>query len=321
MSVATTVTRRNRTMKKISCDLISSEAYLCGESPMWDAEHQEFWWTDMLAGRVFRYRPRNGSATCMAEGIHVSGFSMKQGGGMVCASHQGVFVWDEQNGYRLLADTCNGHVLHCNDATADARGRFLFGTTFYGPDSRAGNYPLGKLFVMDNDGSLRVLDEGIHLSNGLGFSPDQRTLYYTDTAIRTIYAFDYNVEQGTVANRRIFVRVPDQEGIPDGLTVDADGYVWSAQWYGGCIVRYAPDGRIDRRIVTPAKQTSSLVFGGDDFMDIYVTTAAQSIALECAPEGCGVDAAEGVGGPVYRYRLGVKGSPEHVVDLRLQYNS
>ena len=115
---------------------------------------------------------------------------------------------------------------------------------------------------MEKDGSLAVLDEGIHLSNGLGFSPDLKTLYYTDTIPRVIYAYDYDVKKGAVSNRRVFVKVPDTEGIPDGMTVDSEGYIWSAQWYGSCIMRYDPDGKVERCIKTPAKQTTSLIFGG-----------------------------------------------------------
>jgi D-xylonolactonase len=107
----------------------------------------------------------------------------------------------------------------------------------------------------------------------MGFTPDQRGMYYTDTRRREIYLFDYQRDSGALTNQRVFVRVPENEGKPDGLTVDAEGFVWSARWDGGCIVRYAPDGREVLRVDFPARRVSSLTFGGADYRDLYVTTA------------------------------------------------
>ncbi|QGQ94294.1 SMP-30/gluconolactonase/LRE family protein [Paenibacillus psychroresistens] len=293
-------------------EIIADFTYLCGESPIWDEVKQQFWWTDMLTGKLYVYEPQSGSVKQAAEGPNVSGFTMNKRGGLVCATHQGLYLWDEFNGFQLIADQFEGNRLRSNDATADAAGRFLFGTTFYGPDSA--EYPLGKLYKVEKDGSISILDEDIHLSNGLGFSPDNKTLYYTDTVLRVIYAYDYDLQQGTVSNRRVFVQVPEHEGIPDGLTVDAEGFVWSAQWYGGCLVRYNPQGQVDQVLQVPAKQTSSVIFGGADLTDIYVTTAGLSVTLPVAPQGYDFHAAD-IGGPVYRYNLGIKGKPEYAADI------
>jgi sugar lactone lactonase YvrE len=297
------------------CEIIADYPYLCGESPIWDEVKQQFWWTDMLAGRLYSYDPQSGNVKQAAEGPNVSGFTMNKNGGLVCAAHQGLYLWDEASGFRLIADQLAGNRLRSNDATADAVGRFLFGTTFYGPDST--EYPLGKLYKVEKDGAISILDEGIHLSNGLGFSPDNKTLYYTDTVLRTIYAYDYDLQHGKVANRRVFVHVPDNEGIPDGLTVDAEGYVWSAQWYGSCLVRYDLQGKVDRVVQVPAKQTSSLIFGGKDMTDIYVTTAGKSVTLPVAPPGYDFNATD-IGGPVYRYQLGIQGKLEYVADISIK---
>ena len=117
-------------------------------------------------------------------------------------------------------------------------------------------------------------------------------------------------------NRRVFVQVPDHEGIPDGLTVDAEGYVWSAQWYGGSIVRYDPEGKIERRINLLVRQTASLAFGGDDFTDIFVTTSAKKIKLRIAPKGYNYEA-DNIGGAVYRLNIGIKGKKEHRANIRI----
>jgi sugar lactone lactonase YvrE len=148
-----------------------------------------------------------------------------------------------------------------NDCTADSRGRLYSGTTYF---DAAADYKLGYLLRVDNAGKTSILDEGFHLSNGLAFSPDDRTLYFTDSIARRIYAYDYDLATGNIRNRRVLVDVPRTEGVPDGLAVDSEGFLWSAQWYGSSIVRYDPDGKVERRIATPAKQTSCCAFGGAD---------------------------------------------------------
>lgn len=126
--------------------------------------------------------------------------------------------------------------------------------------------------------------------------------------IRTIYAYDYDAGVGVVSNRRVFVKVPGTEGLPDGLAVDAEGFVWSGQWYGSCVVRYDPAGREERRLTLPAKQVTSLAFGGDDFTEIFITSAAESGSLPIMPTG--YDPTTGYfGGCLYRTNLGIPGRP------------
>jgi len=194
-----------------------------------------------------------------------------------------------------------------NDCIADARGRLFAGSYFYDPAND--KYPLGHLIRVDTDGSATVVDDGIHLANGLGFSPDLKTLYFADSAARVIFAYDYNVDSGGIRNRRDFVRVPLDSGLPDGLTVDAEGYVWCAHWFGGCVVRYDPDGKIERTVTVPAKQISSIAFGGPDFTDIFITSAALSDSLPLAPVG--YDPTVGyIGGSLFHTNLEIQGKPE-----------
>jgi D-xylonolactonase len=171
----------------------------------------------------------------------------------------------------------------------------------------------GRLYLIDREG-VRVVEEGIELANGLGFSPDSQTLYFTDSAARRIYAYDVEAETGALSNRRIFVQVPDEEGIPDGLTVDREGYVWSAQWYGSQVVRYDPEGTVERRIAMPVTQVSSVGFGGEDLKDLYITTAGEPWPSPLAPPGYDSNVPN-TGGSLYRIRLEVQGKLEHQADL------
>jgi D-xylonolactonase len=157
-----------------------------------------------------------------------------------------------------------------------------------------------RLYRLDTDGRLTKLLDDIGISNGMGFTPDRQRMYYTDSAKREIYLFDYDQDTGSISNQQLFVQTPVDEGFPDGLTVDAEGYVWSARWDGGCLVRFAPDGSEDLRIRFPAKKVSSVTFGGVDYTDIYVTTAGGNDKPQEGP---------GAGG-LFRLNLGIWGVPE-----------
>jgi D-xylonolactonase len=159
-----------------------------------------------------------------------------------------------------------------------------------------------------------VVDEGIEIANGLGLSPDDRTLYFADSARRVIYAYDV-APSGSLSRRRIFVKIPSDEGLPDGLTVDREGFVWCAQWYGAQVVRYDPDGKVERRLPMPVLQVSSLIFGGPDLTDLYVTTAADPWPSSLAPPGYDPKAPN-QGGSLYRFRLDVQGRLDHRAALK-----
>jgi sugar lactone lactonase YvrE len=279
---------------------------LCGEGPLWDSRRNSLFWTDLAGHRFYRYDWAEKRSTVLRTGLEICGFALNEPGGFVIVNLAGIWTWDGEREPVLLATEVDGQACKMNDCIADSRGRLLAGSCFY---ESAGDYPLGHLMSVDLDGSARILDDGIRLANGLGFSPDTRTLYFSDSAERVIYAYDYDVELGTVKNRRTFVRVGLDEGLPDGLTVDAEGFVWSAQWFGSCLVRYDPDGRLERRVPVPAKQTSSVAFGGPNLTDMFVTSAKFSDSLPLAPPG--YNPHDGyVGGKLFLANPGIAGKPE-----------
>jgi D-xylonolactonase len=166
------------------------------------------------------------------------------------------------------------------------------------------------------DGSVRVADEGIKFSNGLAFSPDCTTLYFSDTVARCIYAYEWHRGSGKLTNRRVFVRIPREEGFPDGLAVDTDGFIWCAHWFGGCVTRYDPDGKRERLLALPAAQTSSLAFGGPDLDVIFITSASKNNMLDMAPPGYDPKKVF-VGGRLYQMRSGVNGKKEFRSRVRM----
>ena len=284
---------------------------LCGECPLWDADSGYLYWTDLLSGRIYRYRPSTGYHEIVSRGMAINGFRFNEAGGFVIGNSNGISLWNEET-LQLIVSEVDGSLCQINDCIADPDGRFFAGSYFYDP---ACDYKLGKLIRVENDGRAEIVDEGFHLANGLGFSPDCSTLYFTDTVARIIYAYDYDVTQGSPSNRRIFVKVSSDEGIPDGLTVDSMGFVWSAQWYGGCIVRYDPDGKRERVVKIPAKQTSSLTFGGSDLTDVFITSASKDGPLPVMPPG--YDSHTGnLGGQLFHINLGIPGKAEFKANIR-----
>lgn len=286
-------------------EIIADYQDLCGECPVWDPHTATLYWVDISGRHFYRYRPSTGHHTILNQTLEICGFRVNQGGGFVVVNNGGIWTWDGVGELRPIATDAHGAKCQMNDCTADASGRLLSGSCFYNP---AGHYELGRLIQVHTDGRISILDEGFHLLNGIALSLDSTILYAADSVARIIYAYDYDLTTGSALNRRVLVTVPNDEGLPDGLTVDADGYLWCAQWYGSCVVRYDLEGTVERRLPTPAKQTSSVVFGGADFGDLFITTASQSETMPVMPRG--YDAKHGnFGGQLYRARTGVVGVP------------
>jgi sugar lactone lactonase YvrE len=168
----------------------------------------------------------------------------------------------------LAAPIAEGAPLRLNDGRCDAAGRFWVGSLALDSTPDA-----GALHRLDPDGSARVMQAGLHVPNGLGFSPDGARLYLADSARRRVDVFDFDLARGSIANRRAFVALAEGEGVPDGLAVDSAGAVWIALWDGWRVARYTPDGRLDRVIHLPVPRPTSCCFGGDDLATLYVTSA------------------------------------------------
>jgi len=279
-------------------EIVASDHNLCGEAPIWDAAGRRLLWVDLGSNLVYEHAA--GKTLVIHRDLMVSGLALNSDGGLVLAGATGVHV----DGRTILAD-------FFNDILPDPRGRLYAGTLHWGAD---GLVKPGQLLLFDPSGAVRVVDEGIEIANGLGFSPDDRTLYFADSARRVIFAYDVDPATGNLSRRRVFAQVPKEEGLPDGLTVDREGFVWCAQWYGSQVVRYDPDGRVQRRIPMPVRQVSSVIFGGPDLTDLYITTAADPWPSPLAPPGYDPKASN-QGGSLYRLRTNIQGRPDYRAGL------
>lgn len=301
----------------MSIRLLIDDGNLCGESPVWNATEQRLYWTDGPSRRFYSYDWKTKRREIIFEDFEVTGCALDQSGGFTFINSSGVWFWNRETEPTHLVNTFEDTKLQLNDCIADPEGRLLAGSCFYDASE---DYPLGKLFCVQPNGLVQILDEGFHLANGMGFSPDARTMYFTDSVARIIYAYTYDSVNGRAGDRRIFVKVDGKAGLPDGLTVDAEGFVWSAEWYGSCISRYDPDGKLERRIQVPAKQTSSLAFGGPDLLDIFITSASKSEPTPVMP--LGYDSNSGYfGGGLFHMALGIRGKLEYRTRLGTRLHS
>lgn len=275
-------------------ELVVDYACVCGENPMWHPMEQCVYWVDIPKGRLFRYDPATDAHAVCLEGEPIGGFTIQADGALLLFLARGaVKIWHEAKLTTVIEEIEDERATRFNDVIADPVGRVYCGTMPAGDR-------LGRLYRLDPDRTLTKLLDNIGCSNGLGFTPDRKGLYYTDSPKREIYLFDYDQATGAISNQRVFAALAEGQGVPDGMTVDAAGCVWSAIWDGGCLIRLAPDGKEDRRIAFPARKVSSVTFGGPDYRDIYVTTAGGDHKPE---EGAGA-------GALFRMNLGISGVPE-----------
>ncbi|MBA30454.1 MAG: hypothetical protein CL905_01225 [Dehalococcoidia bacterium] len=243
-----------------------------GEGPLWDPNTQLLYWTDIRSGRLFKFDPSDNSNKTIHSGIFIGGFSVNSQGGLLLGTWRGVMLWESDEKYKWIHyGEFEGETLQFNDCIAGPDGSFYAGTFF--DSSIEGKEKLGKLYRFFPDGKIEIVSENHGCSNGMGFSPDLNWFYHTDAAKKTIYRHHYDKKSHEVGESEVWFRY-EKEGGTDGMTVDSEGFVWSAIWGGSRIIRIDPSGKIEREILVPAVQTSSLMFGGKELKDIYITTAA-----------------------------------------------
>jgi D-xylonolactonase len=274
-----------------------------GEGPFYHPDEGVVYWVDIPNGDLFRYDPvPDDHERVLGYDGAIGGFTMQEGGELLLFCDRGrVQPWDRESGLGepVVESTDGEEDSRFNDVIADPRGRVFAGTM---PSGGAG----GTLYRLDTDGSLATVETDVGISNGMGFTPDRHGLYHTETEADAIYEYDYDQATGEVSNRRVFVDTSDVEGSPDGMTVDAEGCVWSAFWNGGRLARYDPEGTELKRVEFPARKVSSVTFGGPDYDTAYVTTA-----LGPGEGDAGGRESEGAGaGALFATDLGVCGVPE-----------
>jgi sugar lactone lactonase YvrE len=238
-----------------------------GEGPVWSARWGGLRWVDMLAGDVLSLRA-DGGVERRHVGEVAAALRPRRAGGAVIGIERGFALEEPDGTVRPLGEVWSDPSVRMNEGGCDPDGRFYCGSMAY--DQRPG---AASLYRLDPDGSVHVVLQSVTVSNGLEWSPDGRRAYYNDTATRTISVFDYDPEAG-LTGRRALVAL---ENRPDGLTVDAEGGVWTALSDGGAVRRYTPEGRLDAVIELPARKVTACTFGGDRLDELFITTSREGL--------------------------------------------
>ncbi|MFC7737740.1 SMP-30/gluconolactonase/LRE family protein [Roseomonas sp. GCM10028921] len=296
---------------KIECVLQADN--LLGEGPVWDVQEGRLYWVDGTGRRVgkpsiWRMDPRNGKVESWSLDHDVGALALRQDGGCVLALDDGFYFFDFDTARLDLIQLVDAEQprTRLNDGKCDRRGRFFAG----GMDDREELKNCG-LWRLDPDLSVTKVDDGIICSNGPCWSPDDRTFYFADTFQGEYWSYDYDIETGSLSNKRLFASFAEDAGVADGSTVDAEGFLWNAQLIAGDLVRYAPDGSVDRRIGMPVRNITSVMFGGEKLDELYVTSMArvkhpavhEHFAKEAKPQF--------LAGSLFRITgLGIRGVPE-----------
>jgi len=270
-----------------------------GEGPVWDVQEQALYWVNIrgCAVRRFDWRTRRVDTWTLPE--VVGSLAVRGGGGLLLALKSSLSYFDPAGGALQWVSAPEGEwpQMRFNDGKCDRQGRFWTGTM-----NDSTREPEGTLYRLDPARGCVAMQTGICIPNSLCWSPDGSVMYFADSPMRTIFAYPFDTATGELGERREFVTV-EPPAIPDGATVDAEGFVWSAHYDGWRVVRFAPDGRIDRVIELPVQRPTSVQFGGPDLDLLFVTTAMQKLSAEELAQ-------QPLAGALLALEPGVRGVPE-----------
>jgi L-arabinonolactonase len=270
---------------------------LLGEGIIWSAAHGEVQWVDIHGKLFWTFDPSHVVAKSIELPERLACFAPLGGSRLLAGFASGLAYFDLASGARkdIAAIEADLPSTRINDGKLDRQGRLVFGTM----DESNPAQPIGRVWSFD-DGAPRILFDGVRISNSIAFSPEGRRMYFADTPQRVIWRYDYDVDAGHASNRQIFVEAARDHGYPDGSTVDSDGCLWNAKWGGGRVVRYTPEGRLDRVVAIPCSQATCCAFGGADLSTLFVTSARTGLSeakLAAEPEA----------GSMFAINVGVQG--------------
>jgi sugar lactone lactonase YvrE len=272
---------------------------ILGEGPLWSQQEEVLYWLDIYRPSINRFDPRTtaNETITLSEPIYALGLS--ENGKFIASLESGFALLTAEGAVKKhLSNPIAGQNVNFNDGKVDARGRFWSGTM-----ARDWKSPIGVLYKVDNQGQSHEMERGIVLSNGIAWSPDRKTMYFTDFGRRSVFAYDFNLDTGHIATQRTIIRLEENEGSPDGITVDAEGGIWVAHWDGWCVTRHRADGALIEKIRVPVPRPTSVMFGGKYLDTLYITSATMQLTdaqLSVAP----------LSGALFAVMPGVSGLPE-----------
>lgn len=275
---------------------------ILGEGPLWDVREQKLYWIDSYGSRIFRADENGNGVENWEVPEKIGALALRETGGAVLSLANGFYLFDFATGKAELVQRLahKGPTVRLNDGKVDRKGRFIAGSMDVTEEA-----PLGIVYSLGTNHEVTQIDDGITVSNGPCWSPDHSIFYFADSRSRAIWAYDYDIETGAVANKRKFCAFGPEDGLPDGATVDAEGCVWSAGVYKSKIHRFDPDGRRMLTIDMPVVCVTSVMFGGPGLDRLYATSMLRAPVpgiVETGPLAGSLFVIDG---------LGVKGLPEY----------
>ena len=285
-------------------EVVAGGNAILGESPLWSPAEAALYWVDIDNPTIHRLDPATGARERWPIETEIGSIGLAGPRRMVAGLRTGAHYVDLETG--RIEPICDPegegrfNRNRMNDGKIDRAGRFWVGTM-----NDPGHEPLGTLYRIDRDGGAAPVLGGIRVPNALCWSPDSSVMYFTDSYSHQIWAFDFDLATGAMENKRVFAAIAEETGVPDGATVDADGFLWCAHMFGSRVSRYAPDGSLDRAIALPVPQVTSCAFGGADLETLYITTASLRMDRAALAE-------QPLAGALFAVDPGVRGLPEPV---------
>ncbi|MEZ0119166.1 UNVERIFIED_ORG: sugar lactone lactonase YvrE [Heyndrickxia coagulans] len=282
-------------------ELVGDTKSIIGEGPSWDSKYNCLYWVDIVGRKIYIYYPETGDIIHLNTEKYVGCVVPAEDKGIVAAMQDGFYAVNCETGtVKLLASPKNydPFTFRFNDGKCDVKGRLWAGTTsFFEESSNA------KLYRLNHDLTVDEMAGNITVSNGLGWSPDNRFMYYIDSPKREVYVFDYDLETANIKNKRTALDFHTQNSNPDGMAVDEEGMLWIAHWGGYQVSRWDPaTGKKIDSIPVPVSRVTSCVFGGRDLNELYITTASLGLDENQLNK-------EPLAGSLFRVKLDVKGLP------------
>lgn len=265
--------------------VFASQRFVLGEGPHFDRETGHLYWVDIVPGEAWRLDTGSGALRHWSFGTLISAVVPRASGGLMVALKNELVFFDPATGARtpFAAPEQHHQANRSNEARVDPTGRFWLGTMQNTTGPNGEDLPctanVGALYRVEADGRFDEVVSEVGISNTLAWDEQRGRMYFGDSVSETIRVWDWDQANGSIANPRMFA-APNAHGVPDGSALDAEGYLWNCRWGGSCILRYAPDGRIDRVVPVPVTNPTSCVFGGPDLRTLYVTSARSGLSPE-----------------------------------------
>lgn len=256
-------------VREFSADIIDHTRAECGEGPTWDSAENCLLWLDIPNGQLYFTEADGTRRSTMDLGTVVGAAMPAEGGGWLLAARNGFLAMDTSGVQSPVLDV-NAADQRFNDAKCDPRGR-----AFAGSVADGARHAGGTLYRLDPGPVAAPVVDGVTISNGLGWSSDQRTMYYIDSRTQEVRAFAYDPDTGAMGEGRVLVRIETPGVLPDGMCVDDEDHLWVALWGAGAVHRYTPTGELDAIVRVPAQKSSSCCFGGPDGDLLFITSATE----------------------------------------------